>query len=206
MRAAIGVERTEQAVRLDRLMQAAEARHRAFFGHEKRRINPARRIVHRHDQVDVVTQRRDPAVRRAILHQHHANHRAADPLLAMFAASGRGLHIARPLQRQARDRVAQGVVVMAAQFLVKVFDREVLVSLVIQTPHPGQFALRRPAVRNTAEPFVAQTVDTFGLVTDALAAEVAGGQTQQFARFLRGQTTFLMAGERIQETPHVRLP
>ena len=95
---------------------------------------------------------------------------------------------------------------MAAQFLVKVFDREVLVSLAVQTPHPFQLALRSPAVRNTAEPFVAQTVDTFGLLTDALAAEVAGGQTQQFVRFLGGQMTFLMAVERLQETPHVCLP
>src|ERR1019366_7852969 len=101
---------------------------------------------------------------------------------------------------------AQGVVVMPAQFFVEVFDREVLVFLVVQTPHPVQFALRRTPVRDTAEPFVAQTVDTFGLVTDALAAEVAAGQAQQSTRFLGGQMTFLMPIERIQETPHVRLP
>ncbi len=34
---------------------------------------------------------------------------------------------------------------------------------------------------------------------------MAGGQAQQFARFLGGQMTFLMPIERIKKTPHVRL-
>jgi predicted naringenin-chalcone synthase len=109
-----------------------------------------------------VTQRRDPAVCRAILHQHHADHRAADALLAMLAAARRGLHIARRLQRQARHRVAKRIVVTPAQLLVEVLDREVRVFLFVETSHPLQFALQRMAVRNTPEPLVPQALDTLG--------------------------------------------
>ena len=95
---------------------------------------------------------------------------------------------------------------MPAQVLVDEFDREVRVFLLVETPHPVQFALRRTPVRSTPKPLVAQALNTLRRVTDALAAEVAAGQTQKVARFFRGQTTLFVLLMRIQETPHMRLP
>jgi hypothetical protein len=81
-------------------------------------------------------------MRRAVLHQHHGNHQPADALLATLAAARRGLHISRRLQRKARHRVAKSIIVPPAQFLVEVFDREVRVSLLVETSHQVQFAFR----------------------------------------------------------------
>ena len=81
-----------------------------------------------------------------------------------------------------------------------VFDREVREFFLVQPPHPVQFALRRTAVRNTPEPLVPETINPLGLVTDALAAEMAAGQTQQFAGFFRCQTTFFVVLRRSLET------
>ena len=95
---------------------------------------------------------------------------------------------------------------VSAQLLVEVFDREIRIFLAVKTAHPLQFALRRPTVRDPAKTFVAQAVNAFGLIPNALATEVAARQAQQFASFFGAQTTLLMPIERIQETPHVRLP
>jgi hypothetical protein len=69
--AAIGVERAEQAVRRDRLGQAEEARHRPFLRDQERRVDLARRIVERDDQVELAIAARQPGEARAILEQQH---------------------------------------------------------------------------------------------------------------------------------------
>lgn len=62
------------------------------------------------------------------------------------------------------------------QFLVEVLRREVGIFLTIQPTRPLQFALRRPAMRDTAKTFVAKTIDAFGLVTNTLAAKMTASQ------------------------------
>jgi len=59
---------------------------------------------------------------------------------------------------------------------MEVFDREVRGFLTVKPAHTVQLALWRTSVRNTAQPFVAQPVHAFGLVTDALTAEVPARQ------------------------------
>ena len=193
-------------MRRDRLGQAGEARHRPFLRHEERRVDVARRVVHRHDQVDVMTQRRDPAMRRAILEQHHPRQRTARPLLAMFAPTGGGLDLARGLQRQPRRRVAQRVVVAPAQVLVEMLHREVGVFLAIETAHAVELALRRAPVRHPAEAPVAQSVLAFLFEAAALATEMTRRQVEQLAGLLRRQTVLLETLEYIQEARHIRLP
>ena len=63
----IGVERTKQALRRDRLGQAKKARHRAFFFDQESRINSASRIVHRYNEIEIVPERSNPAMLRGIL-------------------------------------------------------------------------------------------------------------------------------------------
>ena len=67
MPATIGVELTEQAVYRDRLLQAEKARHRAFFFDQKSLINLPGGIIQRDDEVEIVPQRGNPAMLRAIL-------------------------------------------------------------------------------------------------------------------------------------------
>ena len=64
VRAAVGIERAKQPMRRDRLTQPEKARHRAFLVHQDRRVDPIRRIIQRHDQIQIVSQRADPAMRR----------------------------------------------------------------------------------------------------------------------------------------------
>ena len=72
MAAAIGVERPEQAVPGDRLGKPEEARHRAFLLDQERRADRRGGIVEGDDEVEIVPQRRDPAMGRAVLEQQHA--------------------------------------------------------------------------------------------------------------------------------------
>jgi hypothetical protein len=84
----IGVERPEQAVPLDRLRQAEKARHRALLvDQERRRIDRASGVVERDDEFEIALQRRNPAMRRAVLEQQHARQRPAQAFLAVGAAA-----------------------------------------------------------------------------------------------------------------------
>ena len=81
----IGVERAEQAVPADRLGQAKKARHRAFLLDQERRIDLPGGIVERNDQIEIASERRKPAMGRAVLEQQHSRQRPAHPLLAVCA-------------------------------------------------------------------------------------------------------------------------
>src|SRR6266480_4969682 len=82
MAAAIGVERAEQAMLANHLAQGLERRRRPFFLDQQHRINLARCIVHRDDQVHR-RQTFDPAVARPVLVQQHARKRPPWTLLAV---------------------------------------------------------------------------------------------------------------------------
>ena len=85
MPAAIGVECPEKPVFADRLGWAKKARHRAFLVDQERRIDLAGRIVEGDHKIEIMTQRRDPAVCRAVLEQQHSRQWPACPLLAVRA-------------------------------------------------------------------------------------------------------------------------
>ena len=70
--------------------QSLEGRGGAFLGKQKRRVDLARRIVHRHDQVHRVEPGK-PLMPRAVLMQHHARQRTAWPLATMRPTLGRML-------------------------------------------------------------------------------------------------------------------
>ena len=99
MRAAIGVERAEQAVLGNRLGQAKQARHRAFFFDQKCRIDLPGSVVERDDEIEIAPQGRNPAMLRAILEQQHARQRPTDPFLAVRAPPLGLQHQRRRLQR-----------------------------------------------------------------------------------------------------------
>jgi hypothetical protein len=81
--APIGVERAEQPVPLDHFEQAAKARGCALLLDQKGRADRAGRIVHRHDEVDLALQSRQPEMARTVLVQHQAWQRPTRSLLAM---------------------------------------------------------------------------------------------------------------------------
>jgi hypothetical protein len=60
--AAVGVELHEQAVPFDHLEQPAKAAQRAFFLDQKGRVDLARGVVHGHDQIELMIQRRQPTM------------------------------------------------------------------------------------------------------------------------------------------------
>jgi hypothetical protein len=86
MRAAIGVERTEQAVPIDGVGQAQKARRRAFLLDQERRIDLPGGVIERDNEIEIVPERRNPTVGRAVLEQQHSRQRSPHSLLAMGAA------------------------------------------------------------------------------------------------------------------------
>ena len=74
--AAVGVELAEQPVLVDHLSQRAKARDRALFLDDKAGVDRAGRIVEGDHKIEIMTQRRDPAVCRAVLEQQHSGQRS----------------------------------------------------------------------------------------------------------------------------------
>ena len=139
------------------LAQRLERRRRPFLLDQKHRVDLARRIVHRHDQIHR-RQTLEPGVPRAVLVQQHAPQRPARPLLAMRRTLRRLPHQARRVQRQLRHRVAQHVAVPLHQLLVEVLHREVRVLVPIQAQHPLQLLAPAPAAAIAAQAPVHQTL------------------------------------------------
>ena len=88
MAAAVGVERAEQPLGRDRLDQAEKARNRTFLLHEERRIDLARRVVERDDEIER-PMTFEPGVPRRVLMQHHPHHWPTRPLAPVRPAPRR---------------------------------------------------------------------------------------------------------------------
>jgi hypothetical protein len=145
MRAAVGVEGAEQPLFGDCFEQPEKARHRALFLDQDGRVDRAGRIVEGDDQIEIVVERADPTVGRAVLEQQHAGQRPPFALFAMSATAPLVLDDeASSLQRQPGHRVAERVVVPLLQLLVKMLHREVAVALLIEDLHTRQLTRRRP--------------------------------------------------------------
>ena len=171
MTAPVGVERREQPVLADHLLQAAKARGGALFLDQEDRVDRTRRVVERDNQIE----RRlahQPLVRRAILKQHHAGQRPARPLLAVRRAARCDRHQTAALQHRLRPSIAQRKPVLGLQRFVKMLDREVPVPRAILLHDKRDPVHRRPPPRGAPEPPVNQTFRPLRLVAVAQPAEV----------------------------------
>jgi hypothetical protein len=108
----------------DHLLQAAKARGGALLLDQKDRVNRARRIAERDNQLERRLARQ-PLVRRAILKQHHAGQRPARPLLAVRRAARRDRHQPAAPQHGLCPSVAERQPVCGLQCFVRMLDREV---------------------------------------------------------------------------------
>jgi hypothetical protein len=157
MAATIGVERAEQTMLANHFTQGLERRCRPFFLDQQHRVDLARRIVHRDDQVHR-GQTLDPGVARPVLVQQHAPKWTAWTLLAVRRTLRRFPHQACRLQGELRHRVAQRIAMPLLQLLVEVLHREVRVLVAKQPQHSLQLLLRRPPRRSPTHAPVDQPV------------------------------------------------
>ena len=156
MTASIRIQRTEQPVLRDHLPQALERRRRSLLVHQKRRVDRARRIVERDDQIE----RRlpfEPGMAAPVLMQHHPNQRPPWTLLPVRRALHRRPHQARPMQVNLRHRVPQLVAVTAHQLLVEMLHREAGILGLKQAKHPFDLGDRRPLQRGLTQAAVSQS-------------------------------------------------
>jgi hypothetical protein len=147
----VGVERAWQAVRHDHLGERSEAAAGAFFLDQEGRVELAGHVVLRDDQIERCVERRQPAVRRAVLMQQHAAQRPARALLAVRAAARRLGEQPGRLQAQLDPGVAQAEAVVLAQLVVEVLGREAGVALAIQAQHRLDLVDRHASARGLAE-------------------------------------------------------
>jgi hypothetical protein len=207
VRAAVGVERAEQALPGDRLGQAEKARGGAFLFHQDRRIDRARRIVEGDDEIEIMLERGEPAMLRAVLEKQHAGQRPALALLAVPAVAPllRRDQAGR-VQRQPGHRVAEIVAVPLHQLLVEMLHREVAVALLVEDLHPRELGRRRPSRRRLAEPPVAQSLGTFLRIAHRQSAEMPARHAEHLARLLCRQPPLAVALHRFFEPEHEDLP
>ena len=144
------IQGREQPVLADHLVQTAKARGGALLLDQKDRVDRARRIVERDDQIERPLAGQ-PRVRRAVLKEHHAGQRPARPLLAVRRAARRDRHQTAALQHCLRPGVAQGKPVLGLQRFVEVLDREVPI------PRPILLDDKLDAVHRRAPPGGAPT-------------------------------------------------
>ena len=81
--APIGIERAKQTMSRHHVTHPAQARRSTLLIDQEHRVDGARRIFHRHNQVMLARVTGQPGMRRGILMQHHSHHRTPRPLLAM---------------------------------------------------------------------------------------------------------------------------
>ncbi len=170
MAAPVGVELDEQAVPLDHLGQAEEARGGAFLLDQHGRVDRRGRVIQGDHQVERRLSNQ-PGMRRRILVQHHAGHRPSRPLAAVRPTLGCHRHRAALLQPQPGGGVAQLVAVPAPQHVVEMPGREPGIVLVVELEHPLQLRLRRPPRRRLADPTVDQPCRPILRVPSAPASE-----------------------------------
>jgi hypothetical protein len=165
VRAAIRVEGPEQPPLGNRLGEPQKARHRALLRHQDCRGDRARRIVQRDDEIKVMVEGADPAMRRAVLKQQHAGQPPPLAPLAVGAAAPR-VRQDEPgaLQRPPGHRVRELGVVPRLPVLVTILDRAVAGALLVENLHARQLGRRRPPRRDFAETAVAQAVGAVLLI------------------------------------------
>jgi hypothetical protein len=188
-------------VPLDHLGQPAEARGRPLLLDQDGRVDLARRIIERDDEVE----RRpagEPGVRRAILEQHHARQRPAWPFLAVRRALRRALDQAGLLQDTLRPGVAQLEGVLGDQSLVEMLGREIPVARAVLLQDPFDPIDRHTPPRGTAAAPVEQALGARRLVAIAQAPEVPLAHPQRLRRLDAAQRPTPIASDRLDDPGH----
>jgi len=163
--------------------------------------------IERDHEVEILLERADPAMRRAVLEQQHAGQRPALALLAVRAAAPLPRrHQPGSLQRQPRHRVGELVAVPLHQLLVEMLHREVAVALPVEHLHSRQLGQRRPPRRRLAKPPVAQPLGPVLVVAPQQPPEMPAGHSQKLARLVGRQPTLPVALHRLFEPEHEDLP
>ena len=204
MTAAIGIQAQRQAIPTEHLQQRLERRIRAFFLGQKRRINLARGIVHRHHQIE----RRSvgqPRVPRGVLVQHHAGQRLALTLLAVFATRLGAHHQLGLLQHVLDPAVAACPPVLATVPSVKMLDVPASEACAVHSPHLQYFIDRGAPARHLRHAPVDQPLHPIGLIAGDLAPECAFAHPQQPSRIGLVQPPLLPARVAFLESHLARL-
>jgi hypothetical protein len=176
-------------VPLDDLVQRPEARRRALLVDEEGRVDLARGIVHGHDQVDLPLERGQPQMARAVLVQHHPDHRPARPLLAMRRALDRRAPQAGRCQHALRPAIACGKPMPLGRPLVKMFRRPPGVPIPVQRHNPIDLIRYNPVRAYLAKPAVEQTSLTLRRKPTVYPAKLPLAQPQRLRRFNQAQPT-----------------
>jgi len=168
---AIGIEGARQAMRGDHRGERVEAAHGAFLVDQERRIDRGGGIIQRDDQVELLLERRQPAMARAVLMQEHAGQRPPRALLAVRPAALCLRDQAGRLQPELGPGVAAREAMVLAQLVVEVLGGEPAVALAVQAQHLLQLVDRHLFGRGLAEPSIQQAARTLVFVPVPPAAE-----------------------------------
>ena len=201
MAGAIGIEARRQAVRCEHLQQRSQRRGGAFLLDQKRRVDRARRVIHRDDQVE----RRlsiQPGRARAVLVQHHARTWLALALAPVCAASRGPLDQTRRVQLRLHPGVAPAKIMVAHQMLVKMLHVPASITMPVKLQHQPQLPRRDPLGRRLAKPPVDQSRKPVLLIAVAIAPELPLRHPQQLARLQHRQITALPAAQDIPKLLH----
>ena len=181
----IGVERAEQTVLRDHLVERAKGALGAFLLDEKGRIGLVRGVVHGDDKVPPLP--RHPLVRGPVLMQHHARQRPARPLAPVRASACRRPLAPMSLERQADPVVAPRHAVIVAELLPEMPRVEIPITGVEKLQNPRHLVHRRAARRNRPQAAVVKTLRPCRLVTIPPAPERALRHPQDLRRLRLAQ-------------------
>ena len=134
--------------------------------------------------------------------QHHAGQGAPGSLLAVGRAARRLGHQAGVLERELGPAVAQLEVMVLAQLVVEMLDREAAVALAVQGQHLLHLVDRHPPCRRLAEASIVQAVQTGLVVAITPAAEGPLAHPQDLRRLRLAQLALLPASVDILELHH----
>jgi hypothetical protein len=185
----------------EHLLQRPEARGRAFLFDQKGRIDRARRVIQRDNEIE----RRlalEPGVPRAVLVQHHPRQGPPLPLPAMRPLARRLGDQPCPLQVQLQPGVTPTEAVVGHQMLVEVLDREALVALAIEPLHFLRPVGWNPPARRLAEPAIQKAALALLVVAARPAAECPLAHPQQLRRLRLVQLRRFPAVEKVQKHRH----
>jgi hypothetical protein len=201
MAAAVGVERAEQPLGRDRLDQGAKARDRSFLRDQKRRINLARRIVERDDQIERPAAVK-PGVPRSVLMQHHTRHRPARPLASVRPAPRRLGQKPASLKIGPGPGVAPAEAVTPDKMLMEMLGREAGVAFAVKSLDlPGLIVGNRPAGAPPQTP-IQKPLLAFVLKPPAPPPKRPLAHPHKLRRLKLAQTSSLPAAHHIAKLQH----
>jgi hypothetical protein len=143
MTAAVGIEASRQTMRREYIQQPLERRDGAFLLDQKARVDRARSVIHRHDQIEHRLPIQ-PGRTRPILVQHHARARFALALAAVRAPSLRTIDQTRRVQLRLDPGVTPPKIMVANKMFVKMLHVPSAVMTPVELQHQPQIPRRHP--------------------------------------------------------------